>query len=322
MSKSHSDEVRVRVEEVAEVADRVKRFRFVRADGGRLPAFSGGAHITVMMDVGDRRVRNPYSLISSPFAGSYYEISVLRVHESRGGSRFMHDQLSAGDELWISHPVNLFPIHQLGRKHILLAGGIGITPFMAITAQLAAAGRNFELHYAMRDETTGAYATRLKELYGDRVTLYRTRLSERIDVPALLEDQPLGTHLYVCGPERMIDGVMAAGRMAGWPEENLHNERFLAPPSGQPFDIRLARSGIDVHVGEHESMLEAIEAAGVEPNYLCRGGVCGQCETAVVSCNGTIEHNDHYLSSEEKASNRKIMICMSRFRGQDLVLDL
>jgi ferredoxin-NADP reductase len=319
---SHRDEIRVRVAEVTEVADRVKRFRFEPADGERLPYFSGGAHITVMMDEGGRRIRNPYSLISSPFQSDAYEISVLRVNDSRGGSRFMHDRLEPGAELWISHPVNLFPIHQLGRKHILVAGGIGITPFMAMTAQLAAGGRQFELHYAMRDETTGAYADRLKALYGENVALYRTRAGERIQITELLENQPLGTHLYVCGPERMIDGVLEAGRDAGWPEENLHCERFLAPPSGEPFTIRLVRSGLDVRVGEHESMLEAIEAAGVEPNYLCRGGVCGQCETGVVSCDGTIEHNDHYLSPDERSAGGKVMICMSRFRGRELVLDL
>jgi ferredoxin-NADP reductase len=319
---THLGEIRVRVDDIAEVADRVKRFRFVPVEGSRLPHFSGGAHITVMLDDGQRRVRNPYSLMSSPYSPEAYEVSVLRVEDSRGGSRFMHERLSAGDELWISNPVNLFPIHQLGRKHILVAGGIGITPFVAMTAQLAASNRVFELHYAMRDETTGAYAAKLRELYGDRVRLYRTRLGERIRIDDILDDQPLGTHLYVCGPERMIDAVLDAGRAAGWPKENLHSERFLAPPSGEPFTIRLARSKLDVRVGEHESMLEAIEAAGVEPNYLCRGGVCGQCETAIVACDGVVEHNDHYLSPAERAAGRKVMICMSRFRGRELVLDL
>jgi ferredoxin-NADP reductase len=310
------------VDDIADVADRVKRFRFVPVDAPRLPHFSGGAHVTVMMDDGHRRIRNPYSLMSSPAAPEAYEISVLRVEESRGGSRYMHESLKAGDELWISNPVNLFPIHQLGRKHILVAGGIGITPFMAITAQLAEAGRAFELHYAMRDETTGAYAGRLKELYGEQVRIYRTRFDERIQITDILEDQPLGTHLYVCGPERMIDGVLAAGRKAGWPDENLHSERFLAPPSGEPFTVRLARSGLEIRVGEHESMLEAIEAAGVEPDYLCRGGVCGQCETAIVASDGVVEHNDHYLSEAERSAGKKVMICMSRFRGRELVLDL
>jgi len=319
---SHREEILVRVDDVAEVADRVKRFRLVPVGTGRLPAFSGGAHITVMMDNGQRRIRNPYSLMSSPACTQAYEISVLRVAESRGGSQFMHDRVSPGTELWITPPGNQFPVHQLGRKHVLIAGGIGITPFMAMTAQLSMLGHDFELHYAMRTEASGAYGKVLTERYGDRVRLYRTSLGERIPLADLLEDQPLGTHLYVCGPERMIDSVLESGRLAGWPEENLHCERFLPPPAGDPFTVQLARSGLEVHVGAHESILEAVEAAGVNPPYLCRGGVCGQCETRVLSSDGVLDHNDHYLTAEEREAGRQLMICMSRFRGRELALDL
>lgn len=319
---SHKEEIRVRVEDVVDVADRVKRFRLTPVGNAQLPAFSGGAHITVMMDDGRRRIRNPYSLMSSPACTEAYEISVLRVAESRGGSTYMHTRVSPGTELWITPPGNLFPVHQLARKHILIAGGIGITPFMAMTAQLSTLGHDFELHYAMRAEATGAYGKALKEAYGDRVSLYRTGLGERIPLADLLEEQPLGTHLYVCGPERMIDSVLESGRLAGWPEESLHCERFLPPPGGDPFTVRLARSELDVHVGEHESILEAVEAAGVNPPYLCRGGVCGQCETRVLSRDGILDHNDHFLTAEERDAGRQLMICMSRFRGRELTLDL
>jgi ferredoxin-NADP reductase len=319
---SYKEEIRVRVDDVVEVADRVKRFRLAPVENDRLPAFSGGAHITVMMDNGERRIRNPYSLMSSPARTDAYEISVLRVEESRGGSHFMHSRVSPGTELWITPPGNQFPVHQLARKHILIAGGIGITPFMAMTAQLSMLGHEFELHYAMRTEASGAYGKVLKERYGDAVKLYRTSLGERIPMADLLEEQPLGTHLYVCGPERMIDGVLESGRLAGWPEENLHCERFLAPPGGDPFVVRLALSKLDVHVGEHESILEAVEAAGVNPPYLCRGGVCGQCETRVVSHDGVLDHNDHYLTADEREAGKQLMICMSRFRGRRLTLDL
>lgn len=319
---SHANEIRVRVDDVSEVADRVKRFRLVPVDTERLPSFSGGAHITVMMDDGERRIRNPYSLMSSPARSDAYEISVLRVEPTRGGSHYMHTRVSPGTELWITPPGNLFPVHQLARKHILIAGGIGITPFVAMTAQLSELGHDFRLHYAMRTDTSGAYREALQESYGDRVRFYRTSLGERIPVADLLEDQPLGTQLYVCGPERMIDGVLESGRLAGWPEESLHCERFLAPPGGEPFIVRLASSGLDVRVGEHESILEAVEATGAEPPYLCRGGVCGQCETRVLHFEGVLEHNDHFLTAEERHAGRKLMICMSRFRGRELTLEL
>lgn len=319
---SHVNEVRVRVDDVSEVADRIKRFRLVPVDTERLPSFSGGAHITVMMDDGKRRIRNPYSLTSSPTCWDAYEISVLRVDHSRGGSHYMHTRVSPGTELWITQPSNLFPVNDLARKHVLVAGGIGITPFVAMTTQLSRLGHDFELHYAMRTDAAGAYGKVLKECYEDRVNIYRTSLGERIPVADLLADQPLGTHLYVCGPERMTDDVLNSGRLAGWPEDSLHCERFLAPPGGDPFTVRLAQSELDVRVDEHESILEAVEAAGVEPPYLCRGGVCGQCETRVLHCEGALKHNDAYLTAEERERGQQLMICMSRFKGRELILDL
>lgn len=319
---SHANEIRVRVEDVQQVADRIRRFRLVPADSDRLPSFSGGAHVTVLMDDGSRRIRNPYSLMSSPDSSDAYEISVLHVEQSRGGSEYMHTEVVPGSELWITPPGNLFPVHQLARKHILIAGGIGITPFMAMTSQLAKLGHPFELHYSMRNDSTGAYGTTLQESYGGAVTVYRTDLNEQLPLDGLLDEQPLGTHLYVCGPEGMINWALESGRRAGWPEENLHCERFLAPPAGEPFTVRLAEAARDVQVGEHESILEAVEAIGLEPPYLCRGGACGQCETRVLACDGVLEHNDHYLTDEERVSGDKLMICMSRFRGRELVLDL
>ena len=118
----------------------------------------------------------------------------------------------------------------------------------------------------------------------------------------------------------MMEWVLATARAAGWPEQNLHHERFLAPASGTPYDVTLAVSKRTVRVGEHQSMLEAIEAAGVEAPYMCRGGACGECETPVVAFDGTLLHNDHFLSPEERASGKKIMPCVSRFEGRSLVL--
>jgi ferredoxin-NADP reductase len=318
----HTNEIRVRVDDVSQVADQIKRFRLVPLDRPRLPSFSGGAHITVNMDGDERRIRNQYSLMSSPARTDAYEISVLRVEPSRGGSEFMHTRVSPGDTLWIGRPNNQFPPHDLARRHLLIAGGIGITPFMAMISQLSRLGQDFELHYAMRSDAVGAYAKVLQEAHGDRVHIYRSDLGERIAPDNLLVDQPLGTHLYVCGPDRMTDDVMETARLAGWPDESLHWEKFLAPPTGDPFTVSLARSEIDVQVGEHDSILEAVEAAGVDPPFLCRGGVCGQCETRVVSCDGVLQHNDEYLTAEERQAGQQLMICMSRFKGRHLTLDL
>ncbi|THK36522.1 oxidoreductase [Ensifer sp. MPMI2T] len=315
--------IAVRVSRIDTVAANIKRFRLVRHDGEPLPVFSAGAHVIVTMDDDGHRRRNPYSLMSAPHDTSGYDISVLRVAESRGGSAFLHEKLREGDALTISHPVNLFHADKRGRKHILLAGGIGITPFLAMMAEFDRANVAFELHYAMRSREHGAYWQELVERYGaHRVKLYFSAENDVLPVASLLHNQPLGTHAYVCGPDRMTDFVLRTARECGWPKSNVHSERFLAPISGKAFDAELLRSGIVVRVGDHESILEAVEAAGIDAPYMCRGGACGQCETAVVACNGVLAHHDVYLSEEEKASGRKVMICVSRFDGTKLSLDL
>lgn len=320
---SGGTEIPVRVTKVTVVADRIKRFRFESLDRQPMPIFSGGAHIIVSMNDGGHIRRNAYSLMSPPHDCSAYEISVLHVEDSRGGSTFMHERVREGDEMTVSYPVNLFQPDWRGRKHLLIAGGIGITPFIAMMEQFSREGAQFELHYAIRSRRRAAYCEELVARYGHRrVKIYCDAENDRLPLARLLDCQPLGTHLYVCGPAGMIDGVLNAGLEAGWPQQNLHCERFLSTPPGKPFTVKLTRTGKTIHVGHHESMLEAIEAAGVDAPYLCRGGACGQCETRVTACEGRLLHNDIYLSDEEKAASQKVMLCVSRFEGTALHLDL
>jgi ferredoxin-NADP reductase len=234
----------------------------------------------------------------------------------------MHDRVTVGTSLQISDPVNLFPVARQGRKHILVAGGIGITPFVAMMRELADARSDFELHYAVRSQSRGAFCESLLSAYGARVHLYRDDMGEVLPLAGILAGQPLGTHMYVCGPAPMIDWALQTGCAAGWPEENLHSERFSAPPTGDPFTLRLARSNREIVVGPQQSILEALEQNGVDAPCLCRGGACGQCETRVVAADGPLQHNDHYLSDEEKRRGEAIMICVSRTTGRWLTLDL
>jgi ferredoxin-NADP reductase len=185
----------VTVTDVVPVNALVKRFHFRRSDGGLLPTFSGGAHIVVEMRDGGPARLNPYSLMSSPLDTSEYTISIRRDDVGRGGSLFMHGKVEPGHRMVISYPVNLFSLDLRAKKHLLLAGGIGITPFMAQTAQLAAEGGNFELHYSCRTAALGSYADVLKERYGRRVHLYHDDRGELIPLDRLLSAQPLGTHL-------------------------------------------------------------------------------------------------------------------------------
>jgi dimethylamine monooxygenase subunit B len=311
----------VRVAEVVPVNDLITRFRFVSRDGSALPAFSGGAHTVVEMDDHGTRRMNPYSLMSDPEDTSCYEISVRRDDQGRGGSLFMHRHVRPGMEMVVSYPVNLFALDSRAKKHLMIAGGIGITPFLAQVAQLSHFGGKFELHYSARSTALCAYMDRLAAAHPGRVHFYFDEQGQQIDLARLLSMQPIGTHLYVCGPKGMINWVLTTAEAMGWPKQALHSEEFLAPGTGKPFTVELAASGKTITVGPTQSFLEAIEAAGVDAPYLCRGGACGQCETAVLKCDGTILHRDHWLTPEEMAEGKKIMPCVSRFEGKTLVID-
>lgn len=313
---------RIRVARIDTVATEIKRFELVSADGHALPAFSPGSHVIVTMRQGARVWRNPYSIMDTTKDRRGYVISVHRSPESRGGSAYMHTQVKVGTELEISDPVNLFPIAHTGRKHLLIAGGIGITPMLAMLDQFKKTDAGFELHYAVRAPDLGAYYADLASQADSRIHVYRSDRGERIPLADVLANQPLGTHLYVCGPQRMIDWALDVAKNEGWPEENVHAERFSTPPPGIPFNVKLASNGKTINVGEHQSALEALEQAGIDAPYLCRGGACGQCVTRVIAADAPLQHNDHYLTDEEKAEGRKIAICVSRADGGCLTLDL
>lgn len=312
----------VEVAAVDQVTPLIKHFKLASADGGPLPAFSGGSHIIVVMRGAARMHRNPYSLLSSPRELGHYEIGVRRMEESRGGSHFMHDEVRVGSSLEIAHPVNLFGLDKIARKHVLIAGGIGITPFLAQLEDLHDGGVPYELHYSVRSPEHAAFLGRLRQREGEKVRMYYDSENQAVDFDGLLSNQPLGTHIYVCGPAGLINKVVATARACGWSDSHVHWEQFSAPPVGDAFDVFLSRSRLTVHVPHDQSLMESIEAAGVEVPYLCRGGVCGYCQTRVLELDGELEHHDHFLSDAEKAKGNTIMPCVSRARCKSLVLDL
>lgn len=307
------------VAEVESLSPLVKRFRFEDPGGKHLPLFSGGAHVVVEMPDGETLRRNAYSLISDPQDGSGYEVAVRREDAGRGGSLFMHRKVSRGDMLRVSMPLNLFALNLRARKHVLIAGGIGITPIIAQMRQLLRLQARFEIHYAARSRREAAGLRLLPDL--PHVHAHISDEGDRIDLGAILDHQPVGTHVYTCGPEGLITAVAQCGARHGWPASSLHSEVFQAPPPGQSFDVTLSSTGKRITVGPHQSLLEALEAANVEIDWSCRGGACGRCETEVVSCHGRIEHHDHWLSEDEHTSQTKIMPCVSRFRGEELIIN-
>jgi ferredoxin-NADP reductase len=314
--------IAVEVVGIEQVTPLIKHFKLEAVAGGSLPVFSGGSHIIVVMKAADRVHKNPYSLLGPPSQLETYEIGVRRMEESRGGSHFMHDEVKIGSRLEIAHPVNLFGLDKIARKHVLIAGGIGITPFLAQLEDLHGGGVPYELHYSVRAAEHAAFLQRLRAREGERLHMYYDSEAQMIPYDTLLTSQPLGTHVYVCGPAGMIKHVIATAHASGWPDSHIHWEQFSAPPVGDAFDVFLARSKLSVHVPPDQSLLESIEAAGVEVPYLCRGGVCGFCHTRVLELDGELVHNDHFLSEADKAKGTSIMPCVSRAHCKSLVLDL
>jgi dimethylamine monooxygenase subunit B len=314
--------IEVVVTAIEQVTPLIKHFRLAAPRGETLPAFSGGSHVIVVMRGETRVHRNPYSLLSAPQNLDTYEIAVRRMEESRGGSHFMHDRLQVGTRLDIAHPVNLFGLDKIARKHLMIAGGIGITPFLAQLEDLHGGNVPYELHYSVRSAEHAAFLARLKAREQDRVRIYYDSEAQVIDFEGLLSKQPLGTHVYVCGPAGFIGRVIDTARACGWSGSHIHWEQFSAPPTGDVFEVQLARSRKKIVVPQDSTLLEAIEAAGVDVPYLCRGGVCGFCQSTVSECDGELLHYDHFLSDAEKASGKTIMPCVSRARAKHLVLDI
>lgn len=305
--------IEVRVAAIRELTPVIREY-CLQAVTGELPAFSAGSHVQVHLPNG---LRNAYSLLGDPADTRHYRIAVRHQDNSRGGSRFLHQQLHSGDTLRIGAPANLFPLYSKARQHLLVAAGIGITPFLAHARELLRRGEDFELHYAYRRGSSDAYLDELHALLGPRLHEYPSG-SRRFDARALLKDRPLGTHVYSCGPRSLLLAVAEQAAAQGWSPRRLHSEVFAAAEPGQPFSVELQRSGRQLQVGAGQSLLEALEAAGVEIPNLCRGGVCGQCQTPYLK--GDVEHRDHVLDATERAS--QLMPCVSRGCGSPILLDL
>lgn len=310
--------LQVRVVHTDQVTPHIKHFILEAADGSALPHFSGGSHVVVVMRDGAHTYRNPYSLMGDGYHTRHYQIAVRREDASRGGSAFMHDKVRPGDTLGLLKPANLFMLDRFACKHLLIAGGIGITPFHSMLHDLRRLDADHELHYCVRGIEHAAFWNRITQESNRRALLYTG--DKRLDIAALLDRQPAGTHVYVCGPRRLIESVKAAAAALGWSLSHVHYEEFTHAAGGAPFDVTLARSGRTIHVSGEQTMLEALEDANLEPTSMCRGGVCGACETTLVE--GQVEHRDHVLTPAEKAGMRSMMICVSRAACERIVIDL
>jgi ferredoxin-NADP reductase len=314
----------VRVAAIQDETEEIKSFRLTPVSGKPLPSFTPGAHISVQIPDGLTR---QYSLCNAANDTTAYHIAVKREPESRGGSRALHERVAEGDVLAIAPPRNHFPLARGAKHHMLLAGGIGITPLLSMVHHLQETGASFELKYFTRSIRHTAF----------HEVLSKPELSGKVDFHYALDPESLrkflhkllqhrreGAHLYACGPRPFMNLVeeIASG---GWPAETIHMEFFSADPlasSGprEPFEIELARTQAVFKVPAEKTILDVLAEHGIPITTSCGQGVCGTCITGVLS--GTPDHRDAFLSEKERKSCDKMMLCVSRSKGERIVLDL
>lgn len=299
-----------------ELQGEVVLLTLAHAQGIALPAFSAGAHIDLHLA---KDLIRPYSLCGDPQDRHHYQLGILKESDSKGGSVAVH-ALKEGDSVTVSEPRNLFALDEHAPHSLLIGGGIGITPMLAMAAELHAAGRSFSLHYCARSRAQAAFVSRLE------ASAYAPHLhfsdEQRLNLTAVLSDVPPDTHVYVCGPSRLMEAVNAQALAQGFAPGQIHQECFSAEveTKGEAFEVVAAASGIAVTVLENQTIVEALAQAGLKVNVSCKQGICGSCLTDVIE--GEPDHRDHYLTDEEKADGDQILLCCSRAKCGRLVIDL
>ena len=317
-SVTEGSEVKVVVSERRDAADGVVALTLTPLGGGQLPTWRPGAHIDLQLTNGLTR---QYSLCGDPRDQSAWRVAVLREPDGRGGSAFVHDELQPGTTLAVSAPRNNFELLP-AERYLFVAGGIGITPLLPMIAEAHARGARWTLLYGGRTRASMAFRDELAE-FGENVQVRPQDEFGLLDLVGEFGDVDDQALIYACGPEPMLRAV--ADKSAHWPAEALHTERFAPVEVGEPvrsgaFDVVLARSGRRVTVKPGCSILEAVEASGVDVLFSCREGTCGTCETDVLA--GAPEHRDSLLTEAERAANETMFICVSRSLGAELTLDL
>lgn len=304
------------VRRIEDLAADVRAFELADPDERDLPPFSAGAHIDVHLPSGAIR---QYSLYGDAIERNRYRLAVRREASGRGGSDAFHREVGEGATLSVSLPRNHFPLAD-ARHHMMIAGGIGITPFLAMIGELRRTGGSFELHYCSRTPETTPFLTELAPLAADGVVHhYFSRTARRIDLAQVLAGLASDTHVYCCGPASLMDAVRSLGgtRLAG----RLHFESFGAAEvvdNDSAFEVELARSGVSVTVPAGETILNALRDAGIEIASSCEAGACLECKTRFLA--GTPVHRDLVMTDEDRLSF--LTPCVSGCAGAKLVLDL
>ncbi|KAA1006856.1 oxidoreductase [Paraburkholderia panacisoli] len=310
-----------RVRTIRHEAERVLSIELVPLEGTAFPPFTPGAHIDLNLPNG---ITRSYSLVNSPDESGRYVIGVLDDAKSRGGSRYVHEQLRCGSTLPIGKPRNNFALDEEAASTVLVAGGIGITPMLCMYRRLRQRGRDAQLVYCARSRAQAAFLDELEALGGDvRLHFDDEHDSRPFDLAAFLAQQDQSVHAYCCGPGAMLSAFEAACAAAGI--GNVHIERFTASAPAVDtqqagYTVELARSGRTLFVPAGKALLDVLLEADVEVGYSCREGLCGACETRVLG--GCPDHRDSVLTQSDRAAGNVMMICVSGAKSETLALDL
>lgn len=306
--------VQVEITAVERLTDKINRYVFGATDGAELPPWDAGAHIDVVITPDMIR---QYSLMSDPSDRSRYEIAVLREEDGAGGSVMAHRIFNSGRKLFVSKPINHFPLISGARRSFLMGGGIGITPMIAMAHELFRKGAVFELHYSVSRRKEAAFAEQLMQMpWAGRASVHISEDGGRADFGEILAEHQPGDHIYVCGPERYMTAVMAAGAQAGFPETARHLEYFAVPetPAYQNFPFTLLlEDGRRIAVAADQTAAGALLAAGIHVDLKCSDGLCGVCKCHVLS--GEVEHRDFVLSTDQR--RHEMILCQSRAARPD-----
>lgn len=311
----------LRVERTESAADGIQLFELRDPNGADLPAFTPGSHLSVRVPNGSMR---NYSIASDSAESSHYVIAVKRETGGRGGSINLIDGTKAGDVLQVSHPRNLFELVTTAPSYIFVAGGIGITPILSMIHYVRAnSGKPYKLYYLTRNAAGTAFLPELSDsALQDKVIIHHDDgdPESAFDLWPVFET-PTKAHIYCCGPRPLMDAVR--GMTGHWPVSAVHFEDFgsdLVRPRADdtPFTVKLAQSGATLEVPVGTTIMEVLRAHGLRVPSSCESGTCGTCRTRLVS--GEVHHRDMVLTPAERSDN--IMVCVSRAKSPELVLDL
>ena len=312
--------IRVEVTKVEKLTNDVTKYELSSLDGSPLPEWRAGAHIDIV--VAPEYLRQ-FSMCGDPRDRSKYQIGVLREDQGRGGSKLLHRIFSQGRKVFISKPINHFPLAQGGTKHILMGGGIGVTPMMAFAHECHARGIDFELHFSASKAADAGFAKDLKSFaWADKVTFHFSDQGARADLDGILAGYQPGWHVYACGPDRYMTGVMEAAERQGFPDEARHLEYFSVPElpeyENHDFTLRLTKSGKDFLVPADKTAADVLIENGYPIDLKCSDGICGVCKCGLNG--GEVEHRDFVLSKAQRQD--AIILCQSRAAQKDGVVEI